>query len=452
MADPYGNYLANLSPFAGPGLAPMGMTPEQAALYGMPKAPEAMDPGLSSLVGHVGAELGLEGLQNMADLGHGIDPKYNSLGLDVGPKAAQAMGSLGAGAMRGMIFAKPGAAGALGGRLMTSWSDKLETTANKMEKAGLPDDAIYDATKLFKTADGQWKREIPDLAGSMRPQALDALHELYNNPNKTGRVAGKLSDFIDHPPLFYEYPESKNIPTAMRLMPGDSYSGSYGFSKPGTFQGTKIITDTGIQHPDRGPQSLFGVTMHEVNHAIANREGFASGSSPEAELNNLTSVLNKTRKMYEDELNSPSPDYEKVKRLNNMLFELQTADPYQTYLRSAGEVDSRAVQQRLNMTAPELNAISPRTTVNNLVPLWNQIVRPFGAESYNAAGLDRIGKTYNPTSPRDYYVKQGDKFVNSTSHTWDDYTHRYNPSTGVMEPIQMTPEGKFVITGPGERP
>jgi hypothetical protein len=196
MADPYGNYLANLSPFAGPGLAPLGMTPEQASLYGMPKAPEAMDPGLSSLVGRVGAELGLEGLQNMADLGHGIDPRYNSAGLDVGPKAFQALTSLGAGAMRGMMFAEPGAAGVFGGRAMRSLDPKLAKTA----------------------------------------------------------------------------------------------------------------------------------------------------------------------------------------------------------------------------------------------------------------GLDRIGKIYNPTSPRDYYVKQGDKFVNSTSHTWDDYTHRYNPSTGVMEPIQMTPEGKFIITGPGELP
>jgi hypothetical protein len=59
MADPYGNYLANLNPFAGPGLAPVGLTREQAALYGMPKPPEAMDPGLSYLGGGIAGEMGL---------------------------------------------------------------------------------------------------------------------------------------------------------------------------------------------------------------------------------------------------------------------------------------------------------------------------------------------------------------------------------------------------------
>jgi hypothetical protein len=387
MADPYGNYLANLSPFAGPGLAPMGMTPEQANLYGMPKAPEAMDPGLSSLVGRVGAELGLEGLQNMADLGHGIDPRYNSAGLDVGPKAFQALTSLGAGAMRGMIFAEPGAAGALGGRLMTSWSPKMEATANKMEKAGLPDDVIYDATKLFKTADGQWKREIPDLAGSMKPEMVEKIQNLYDNTLPGGlrivggpeRITGKLSDFIDHPPLFYEYPEAKNIPTAMRFIPGDEYSGAYRPVRPGgDLTKARIITDTGIEHPDRGPHSLFGVTMHEVQHAIANKENFASGSSPAYEQHRAQRLMEDLANLHNEELRAPVPDRAKLNRIVSALDDMQkNFDPYKAYLRSAGEADSRGVQQRLNMTAPQLNAISPRETINNLVPLWNQIVRPW---------------------------------------------------------------------------
>jgi hypothetical protein len=206
--------------------------------------------------------------------------------------------------------------------------------------------------------------------------------------------------------------------------------------------------------PERGPNSLFGVTMHEVNHALANREGFAAGSNPTAETNRLKSMYGSINDQLSAELNSPNPDQAKISRLRSALREVNLADPFNLYQRVAGEVDSRAVQERLNMTAPELNAVSPRQTVQSLVPFDRQIMRKwsFGARNYDAAGLDRIGKVYNPTSPRDYYVKQGDKFVNSTNHTWDDYTHRYNPSTGVMEPIQMTPEGKFVITGPGERP
>jgi hypothetical protein len=394
MADPYGNYLANLSPFAGPGLAPLGMTPEQASLYGMPKAPEAMDPGLSSLVGRVGAEYGVEKgkqgldfLSSLSNLGHGIDPRYNSAGWDVGPKGAQTLEAAANLAMRGMMFSKPGELGALGGRLMRSWDPKMEVTANKMEKAGLPDDAIYDATKLFKTADGQWKREIPDLAGSMKPEMVEKIQNLYDNTLPGGlrivggpeRITGKLSDFIDHPPLFYEYPEAKNIPTAMRFIPGSEYSGAYRPIRPGgDLTKSRIITDTGIEHPERGPNSLFGVTMHEVNHALANKENFASGSSPGLETSRAHRLMENLAKLHNEELKSPSPDRAKLSRIVSALDDIKkNFDPYQTYLRSAGEADSRGVQERLNMTAPQLNAISPRTTINNLVPLWNQIVRPW---------------------------------------------------------------------------
>jgi hypothetical protein len=380
MADPYGNYLANLSPFAGPGLAPMGMTPEQAALYGMPKPPEAMDPGLSYLGGGIAAELGpkmaLEGLQNMADLGHGIDPKYNSAGLDVGPKAVQAMGSLGAGAMRGMIFAEPGAAGVFGGRAMRSWDPKLAKTADKMDAAGLPEDAIYDATKLFKTADGQWKREIPDLAGSMKPQALEQMQQLFDK-GKTGRLYGPLMDFIRHPMLFDEYPQLMRLKTGMRFLPNNTYEGLFQYTAPGALgdAGSKILSDAGLNMPERGPNSLFGVTMHEVNHALANREGFAAGSNPTAEKKRLKSMYGSLMDQINAELTSPSPDQAKINKLRSALREVDFADPYDLYQRAAGEVDSRAVQQRLNMTAPELNAVSPRQTVQSLVPFDRQIIR-----------------------------------------------------------------------------
>lgn len=378
MADPYGNYLANLNPFAGPGLAPVGLTREQATLYGMPKPPEAMDPGLSYLGGGIAGEMGLSSLQNMADLGHGIDPRYNSAGLDVGPKAAQALGSLGAGAMRGMIFAPPSAAGVLGGRLMKGWDPKMEATSDKMAAAGLPDQAIYDATKLFKTADNQWKREIPDANASIKPQALETLQNLYDNPNKTGFVVGKLSDFVEHPMLFREYPEAANIQTKMRFLPGDQYSGGYDYNSPRTFAGTNISSQAGLTIPERAPTSLLGVTLHEINHAIANSEGFAAGSSPRGEMSRLRDLAERLMKQHNDELQSPSPNQAKIERLRTALSNLRdNFDPFQTYLRVAGEVDSRAVQERMNYGAPQLNAISPRTTVNDLVPLWNQIVRPF---------------------------------------------------------------------------
>jgi hypothetical protein len=369
MADPYANYLANISPFAGPGLAPYGMTREQAALYGMPKAPEAMDPGLSYLGGGIAGQMGLESLQNMADLGQGIDPSYNSAGMDVGPKAAQALGAVGNAAMRGMAFAPKGSAGSFGGHLAQGWSREARDKYGDMLRSGFTPQDAYKETGIFRTADNRLKFEIPDTGSSLTNTAVNSLVK-YGPGTK---LEGRLSDFLNHPELYENYPGMRGLPTTIQLRAprasGDmNYEGSYSPIAASVKAASSYL---------EGPQGIQSVLLHEAGgHHIQQLENFAKGSSPAYERQIGDNFINKIMGQIQAEHAKPSPDFGRVDQLKSM-YERFSKDfkPYDAYSRSAGEVDARAIQERMMMTPAQLHNISPADTAAGLVPFNRQIVR-----------------------------------------------------------------------------
>jgi hypothetical protein len=369
MADPYANYLANIGPFAGPGLAPYGMTREQAALYGMPKAPEAMDPGLSYLGGGIAGQMGLESLQNMADLGQGIDPSYNSAGMDVGPKAAQALGAVGNAAMRGMTFAPKGSAGSFGGHLAEGWSPAAaEKYRDMLHEGYTPQDATKE-TGMFRTADRMLKMEIPDTGSSLTNTAVNALVK-YGPGTK---LEGRLSDFLNHPELYENYSGMRSLPTTIELLkPKPSGEISYGGSYNPSFGSVKAASSY-----LEGPEGIQSVLLHEAGgHHIQQLEGFAKGSSPEYERGIGQNVLENIIYRRLSEKLKPNPDMDLIARLQAMENDFsKNFKPYDAYLRSAGEVDARAIQERMMMTPWQLQNISPADTAAGLVPFNRQIVR-----------------------------------------------------------------------------
>jgi hypothetical protein len=369
MADPYADYLANIGPFAGPGLAPYGMTREQAALYGMPKAPEAMDPGLSYLGGGIAGQLGLESVQNMADLGQGIDPRYNSAGMDVGPKAAQALGAVGSAAMRGMAFAPEGSAGSFGGRLAGGWSPQAADKYRDMLRSGYtPQDATKE-TGMFRTADQKMKFEIPDTGSSLTNTAVNSLVK-YGPGTK---LEGRLSEFLNHPELYENYPGMRGLPTTIELLKprasgAMNYEGSYS-----PIAGSVRAASSYLE----GPQGIQSVLMHEAGgHHIQQLENFAKGSSPATEQWHYINFLDRLHKLHADEFAKPNPDMDLIARINKIGNDFsQNFKPFDAYQRSAGEVDARTIQERMMKTPQYLWDVSPADTAAGLVPFNRQIVR-----------------------------------------------------------------------------
>ncbi len=161
-------------------------------------------------------------------------------------------------------FAPVGAAGVFGGRLAKTADLGALRTAEEMHAAGADRGAIWDKTGWFRGEDGKWRFEIPDNEAQMHPTYYTMMPS-----GKAGRVAGE----IWHPELYQAYPDMRGA-TAMIERTQNTAGGSY--SPPGVARsGEETIN---IQAPNAATARSVG--LHELQHAIQEREGFAGGGSP----------------------------------------------------------------------------------------------------------------------------------------------------------------------------
>ena len=80
----------------------------------------------------------------------------------------------------------------------------------------------------------------------------------------------ELQDLIDHPELFQIYPEARNISVFIRKSePGETTQGSFDPRN----KTIEVYT---------GTRDVLGTILHEVQHWVQDKEGFATGASPES--------------------------------------------------------------------------------------------------------------------------------------------------------------------------
>lgn len=167
---------------------------------------------------------------------------------------------------------------------------RLET-AQQLEQKGTTNEDIRQQTGWFKGTDGQWRIEISDRDSSI-------IGEI--NPNTTY----KLGDILQHDKLFEAYPELKNYKVVLKDLKGN---GKFNYLTNTISLNNKLASNV---------DNLRGTLMHEVQHAIQKREGFARGT-------------------YYDGKN---PD---------------------NYRNSAGEQEARNVKARLDYTKDQIKNIAP---------------------------------------------------------------------------------------------
>ncbi len=177
---------------------------------------------------------------------------------------------------------------------LTADKDAL-AKAQQMIAQGVDPAQVWKETGWGKGVDGKWRFEIDDSSAQF---TNDAIKELRN---KNGKTQGSI---FPHQDLAAAYPESSDIWT-VKQGGGDAayYSGQMGKSD--------MIT-LGI--PKRGTPDLSDLrsrNLHELQHAIQEREGFARGGN---------------------------------------MNDFQTSkDPFEDYRRVAGEVESRTVERRADL-------------------------------------------------------------------------------------------------------
>ncbi|MGM9576352.1 MAG: LPD23 domain-containing protein [Anaerovibrio sp.] len=136
----------------------------------------------------------------------------------------------------------------------TAALDKLKQAKAMVEDGRTPED-IYKATGWFKGQDGKWRFEIPD---NLEAITLD---KLLNDKR------AKLGEIYDNPQLFEAYPDLKDVPVRIE----EIEKGFNGFAY------ADAITISASLKNDNEAKSIL---VHEIQHLIQKREGFARGGGP----------------------------------------------------------------------------------------------------------------------------------------------------------------------------
>ena len=317
-----------------------------------------------------------------------------TMGLEaLGLKAARAipgrqfeMGDIGPGAMGGRqrgIFA--------GVNAKNADMDAL-TRAQAMASQGANRDEVWSQTGWFKDVDGGWKFEIDDSGYSFPKKGMEDLQSFG---------ARNQGNIVKHDELFKNYPDARDI-TITNLGERNSM-GAYVSADDSIELNPAMLRDATsrkkIAPSARGEVST--TNLHENQHAIQGREGFAEGGSQSGIFNQLmnnrrmdenylsdlnNALSNRSRQLDEKRLMTPN-DTDGIKSLEDsyqkLLNERQAMVPdmqkdigeesFRQYERLAGEAEARNVETRMNMTPEERMARPPWQTLD--VPESDLIVK-----------------------------------------------------------------------------
>lgn len=236
------------------------------------------------------------------------------------------------------------------------------SVAKDMEKNKKKAKAIKAATGWERGADGKWRYEMPDVV-------LRDPKEWVNKKTLTlSDIVEKPNDlFKEYPELFDAYPELKD----MKILKGRAKSGGVFYNNAITLnlgdirEAIKYDMDT---HYKLANNSLKKTLVHEIQHYIQDKEGFAQGGNSEMiiDKNALDAIakLRAEKDAVAKEFYAMSSEekqrrkYEINNRYNDLTKQIERLEKssrigYDGYQRLAGEVEARNVSARLNMTPEE---------------------------------------------------------------------------------------------------
>lgn len=240
--------------------------------------------------------------------------------------------------------------------------------AQDMIARGVDPAEVWKETGWGRGADGKWRFEIDDSGSSLN---------MMNFPEAGAPgITSYLPEFLKHPQVYQNYPESRTMGVLAKNDYGDS-------QMRGGINGLMVVNSA-------GGDTAKSTVLHELQHAIQQREGFARGGSPEqfkktqldlekekwASIVNQTvndgesidSVLSQLKKEVLDRGINDSTyshnDFNAVLTLiqskePKALIEKWIKDgqvennPHESYRSLAGEVEARTTQSRMDLNAQQ---------------------------------------------------------------------------------------------------
>ena len=344
------------------------------------------------------------------------------------------------------------------------------STAKEMEKNGADAETIWQKTGWFRGADGKWRWEIDDsdaetdtkwgflrnpdakrynelfekayLYDTATAEDLNELQILDKNLKGVRKSPLYLDEIVRHDKLFEAYPALRDVKVRFEANTGNK-EGSY---HPET---NEFVLRTGLKLE---PEKLKSTLIHEIQHAIQEREGFARGSSPGYwdemiqggySRRKNDGRIERARQEYHRIFDSAPEEFkDKVRRINRArldgdydaaeavvdeLYDSEYADlwsqldmaefewrsdrgeemnAYDLYHNTAGEIEARDAAARRGLTAEERRGRKPDTGDENTVFADS-------GESYELVGKNKDGIEVYETSG------------GTMALTWDDRRAKY---------------------------
>lgn len=287
----------------------------------------------------------------------------------------------------GMLPFVPALGGILAGKSAKTADLVKLARAEEMTAAGLPREQVWNETGWFQAPDKQWKFEIPDYKAQFTPTP-----EFF-----TGQGNVRQYNVFEHPELQKAGYGIDDILIKRGSDEGGSFTPVLMNNQLIPRLSTVEIGTTAVKENPSGfsfsPLTAKNINLHELQHAIQYQEGFGKGGSPntlawqkeaaQSSIPELKANAREAQVAYDDAVDMGYGEKlinERKLALDNAMAELNSnlelanmGDPMDIYKRLSGEVESRLVQKRMQMTPEELKAAPPWTMYD--VPEEQQIVR-----------------------------------------------------------------------------
>ncbi len=268
------------------------------------------------------------------------------------------------------------AAGAISINALKKMAPKLfeEEASNGSVKAGLfagekakGYDVAKDAGKTFTGKYDKQKRfEIDDSKATFHGSDLKKL-----NGGEYGNEEYKLETLLDHNKLFENYPEVKDI----KVQFDKDTKGASFESVNVNGQETNSLIKVNSNLSDEEMKSAI---LHEIQHAIQKKEGFARGGSAQEFYNDAKRKIDLLKYELEFEPDDFIRD-KKFAELSKLEKEFENGakeEAFKKYQNLAGEIEARDVQARADFTPEERAKIEPYSSEN--IPEEEAIVKFHG--------------------------------------------------------------------------
>ena len=300
-------------------------------------------------------------------------------------------------------------------KLGASRSD-LKGMAEKMLSEGVDPQLIWKNTGWeFNVGDGKWRTELPNTETKIN---------LPTDRTPDRRYA--IEEFLDDPELLSQYDLGVNF-LENEINLDDPFDSLYGSRRRSPLSNVAVVfnpeieaggaaydafTDT-IYMPVKvaAPQEDRGAFLHELQHAIQEREGFSTGSSPDRtqKLSDMTNSFNQLTgdgvprgqaaiNKLNDKIaagNASLQDYENLANLKEVRDKAlkytsqsqnQTLSPFSVYGNTIGEVEANNVMARDQYNLADRDR-SPENTefmnTQNYQPRGQQILNRGSQDDYD---------------------------------------------------------------------